>query len=256
MASGVARAAPWRRRAEPPLPARCATPFPRRGRRGPARGGGLGAEPGEGPLGACTAQWGPVASRSELRPGHLFSTLRPSGQGGLVSRVRTAESGCGQGARGRPRFMSPGADSAWLPGPCPLHLLMWGEVLGGSGVEWGTPPASWQRPSTHRRRFREVGRGEVSQRPPHSLSWGLCPGAFPAPSSQRQRQTLRQGVGNREKPGVRGWRQTPRQVPGRGGERGLREGVHGGYGVSLGYLHKAFPNDLCLRPPTGRRSQQ
>lgn len=47
--------------------------------------------PGRGPCGACTAQRGPVASRSELRPGHLFtSTLRPRGQGGGVSREKWA----------------------------------------------------------------------------------------------------------------------------------------------------------------------
>lgn len=44
-------------------------------------------------------------------------------------------------------------------------------------------------------------------------------------------------------------RQTPRQVPGRGGERGLREGVHGGYGVSLGYLHKGISKRLCPDRP-------
>ena len=108
------------------------------------------------------------------------------------------------------------------------------------------------RAQTHVRRGR---RGEVGQRPRRASAGGSAQ-TFPAPSSQRQRQTHRQGVGSREKPGVRGWGQTLRQVHGRGGEGRLREGVHRGYGVSLGYLHKGFPNGLCLRPPTGRQSQQ
>lgn len=148
---------------------------------------------------------------------------------------------------------------------CRLRLASWAlstapaDVGRGPGGLWGRvgDPTSLTAEALHAQTQAQRGRERGGKsKTPHSLRWGLCAGAFPAPSPQRQRQTLRQGVGNREKPGVRGWRQTPRQVPGRGGERGLREGVHGGYGVSLGYLHKGFPNDLCLRPPTGRQSQQ
>ncbi|CAN0495349.1 unnamed protein product [Rangifer tarandus platyrhynchus] len=62
----------------------CPSPWTvlRKGERGEdaeALRGRPGAEPGEGPL--RTAQWGPVASPSELRSGRLSSsTQRPGGQ--------------------------------------------------------------------------------------------------------------------------------------------------------------------------------